>query len=200
MFHQICSLKSNKQDCSINSVVPTGVRVNTFRTIIQMTFTTFCRSVLLTAQCTYINLLPNNLKIKEISSRAGRSITIPYQYIGGGDRSQRTNPYNIPQHINGHADLENVSHVLWVPKVHKPHPTNGANRQGIRKVCHKIWEVGTMVETIQLVRPPNFLNNIIQKIPYTGHTQGATPKRGSPSPQPEGPPTWRSELQTGYPQ
>ena len=33
-----------------------------------MTFTTFCRSVLLTAQCTYINLLPNNLKIKEISA------------------------------------------------------------------------------------------------------------------------------------
>ena len=35
-----------------------------------------------------------HLKIKEISSRAGRSITIPYQYIGGGARSQRTNPYS----------------------------------------------------------------------------------------------------------
>ena len=53
-----------------------------------------------------------HLKIKEISLRAGLSITIPYQYIGGGARSPRTNPYNIPQHINGHGDLENVSRVL----------------------------------------------------------------------------------------
>ena len=128
-----------------------------------MTFTTFCRSVLLTAQCTYINLLPNNLKIKEISLRAGRSITIPYQYIGGGARSQRTNLYNLPQHINGHGDLENVSRVLWVPKVHKPHPTNGADRHGKHKMCHKIWEVGTLVETIQPVQPPNFLNNMNKK-------------------------------------
>ena len=51
-------------------------------------------------------------------------------------------------------------------KVHLPHPTNGANRHGIRKV----WKVGTMVETIQTVRPPNFLSNMIKKIPYTGHT------------------------------
>ena len=151
------------------------------------------------------------------SSCAGNSITVPYQYIDGGASSQRTNPYKIPQHINGHGDLENVSRVLWVPKVHKAHPTNGADRHGIRKVCHKIWEVGTMVETIQPVRPPNFLNNMIQ-ISYTGHTlppcdlratfparhecttpsvsptQGATPKRGSPSAQLEGLPTWRSEL------
>ena len=30
----------------------------------------------------------------------------------------------------------------------RSHPTNGADRHGIRKVCHKIWEVRTMVETI----------------------------------------------------
>ena len=60
------------------------------------------------------SIMAAHLKIKEISSRAGRSITIRYQYIGGGARSQRTNPYNIPQHINGHGDLENVS--LGVPK------------------------------------------------------------------------------------
>ena len=34
---------------------------------------------------------------------------------------------------------------------------------GVRKVCHEIWEVGTMVETIQFVRPPDFLNNMIKK-------------------------------------
>ena len=46
-------------DCSINSLVPTGVQVDTFRTVMQLTFTTFCGSVLLTTQCKYINLLPN---------------------------------------------------------------------------------------------------------------------------------------------
>ena len=61
LFHQICSLELNKQDCSINSLGTIGVRVNTLRTIIQMPFTTCWRSVLLTAQCTYINLLPNLL-------------------------------------------------------------------------------------------------------------------------------------------
>ena len=35
------------------------MRVNTFLTIIQITFTTFCYSVLLTTQCTYFNLIPN---------------------------------------------------------------------------------------------------------------------------------------------
>ena len=54
---------------------------------------------------------------------------------GGGCRSQRTNPHNIAQHINGQGDLENASRVFWIPKVHKPHPTNGGDRHGIRKVC-----------------------------------------------------------------
>ena len=43
----------------MNNLGPTGVRVNTFHTIVQITFTTFCCSVLLTAQCTYITLIPN---------------------------------------------------------------------------------------------------------------------------------------------
>ena len=102
-----------------------------------------------------------HLNIKEISSCVGKSITIPYQYIGRGVRRQKTNPYNIAQHINGHNDHENVSGVLWVPKVNRPHPTHEADRHGIRKVCHEMWEVGTIVETIQLVKPPNFLKNMI---------------------------------------
>ena len=47
------------QDCSTNSLVPAGVRINTFRTIIQMAFTTNGCSVLVAAQCTHIHLLPN---------------------------------------------------------------------------------------------------------------------------------------------
>ena len=116
------------------------------------------------------SIMATNLKIKEISSCARRSRTIPYQYIGGGAKSQRTNPYYIAQHINGHGDLENVSRVFWIPKVHRPHATNGANRHGIHKVCHEIWEVGTLVETILPVKPPNFLTNMIQQIAHTGHT------------------------------
>ena len=47
------------QDCSTNSLVPAGVRINAFRTIIQMAFTTNGCSVLVAAQCTHIHLLPN---------------------------------------------------------------------------------------------------------------------------------------------
>ena len=40
--------------------------------------------------------MATHLKIKEISVRAGRSITIPYQYIDGGAKSQKTNQNWLP--------------------------------------------------------------------------------------------------------
>ena len=40
-----------------------------------------------------------------------------------------------------------------------------------------------MVETIQLVKPPNFLNNMIPNIAHTGHTLLSCDLR--PCPQPE---------------
>ena len=47
------------------------MQVNTFRTIIQMTFTTYCCGVLLTAQCTYINPLPNIIFVVILNSCFG---------------------------------------------------------------------------------------------------------------------------------
>ena len=59
--------------------------------------------------------------------------------------------YELSRHINGTNRLANMRHILRIPQVSTPYATDGTDGHGVREMCHKEREMGTMVERIQPV-------------------------------------------------
>ena len=107
-------------------------------------------------------IMAPSFKIEEITLGMRRTIPIPNENTSGCPRGQRGNPNNVAQHINGNGDLENMQCILRIPKVNTRHPTDGSDGHGVREMGHEKREMGTMIERIRTVGPPNFLDNMVK--------------------------------------